>query len=191
MFFSKYWTVKNSSWNLGLTLIFYPVAHVLHSISEQMYTYIYSIVMLNHGFFSYTPILPDSRYKGVDCIHINLTFYQEYPVFLYFHQSWTDDRLAGKLNHSLTLTGEAITSFWRPDPYCYNARISNLMAEDKNVRSRLTITTNGEMFYSRGYVAYSFKECSYFIRFYQWARIRVLLRVPESIVFSVRFQSIV
>ncbi|EDO45319.1 predicted protein [Nematostella vectensis] len=63
---------------------------------------------------------------------------------------WTDKRLAGKLNLSITLTVSAASNACKPDPYCYNARQSNMMLEDKDVNSRLSIDPDGKIFYSRG-----------------------------------------
>ena len=43
---------------------------------------------------------------------------------------------------------------WVPDPYCYNARESNMMDPDEGVHSNLEIKPNGKIRYSRGYVMY-------------------------------------
>ncbi|KAK3710902.1 hypothetical protein QZH41_009701, partial [Actinostola sp. cb2023] len=74
----------------------------------------------------------------------------EIPVYFFLRQYWEDKRLAGKLNRSITIAGGVIGKFWKPDIYCYNARQSNLMVEDKDVNSRLTINTSGAIHYSRG-----------------------------------------
>lgn len=74
----------------------------------------------------------------------------EYKVFTYFRQRWTDSRLAGKLNHTLTIKGADIEKIWVPDPYCYNARESNMMTPAEETHSSLKIKTNGEIIYSRG-----------------------------------------
>lgn len=75
---------------------------------------------------------------------------QEYKVYTYFRQRWTDFRLAGKLNYTLTIKGGDIENIWVPDPYCYNARESNMMMPDEETHSNLKIKPNGEIIYSRG-----------------------------------------
>ena len=72
----------------------------------------------------------------------------------YFRQHWNDSRLAGKLNSTLHLTASDIGRMWVPDPYCYNARESNMMNPDEGAHSNLKIKPNGEISYSRGYVMY-------------------------------------
>lgn len=73
-------------------------------------------------------------------------------MYAYFHQYWTDSRLAGKLNRTITIKGGDIQSIWVPDPYCYNARESNMMMPDEEVHSSVSIKSNGDVLYSKGYV---------------------------------------
>ncbi|XP_073228936.1 glycine receptor subunit alphaZ1-like [Porites lutea] len=74
----------------------------------------------------------------------------EYKVYGYFHQNWNDPRLAGKFNRTITLTGSDIDNLWVPDPFCYNARESNLMIPNEEVHSKLHISTNGDIKMSKG-----------------------------------------
>ena len=76
--------------------------------------------------------------------------FQEYKVYGYFHQNWNDPRLAGKFNRTITLTGSDIDTFWVPDPFCYNARESNMMIPNEEVHSKLHISTNGDIKMSKG-----------------------------------------
>ena len=73
-------------------------------------------------------------------------------MYAYFRQYWRDSRLAGKLNRTLNLMGSDIGRMWVPDPYCYNARESNMMNTDEEAHSSLKIKPNGNISYSRGYV---------------------------------------
>ncbi|RMX60570.1 hypothetical protein pdam_00001389 [Pocillopora damicornis] len=75
----------------------------------------------------------------------------EYRVYTYFRQKWTDGRLAGKLNRTLTIKGGDIENIWVPDPYCYNARESNMMMPDEETHSSVTIQPSGDVLYSKGY----------------------------------------
>lgn len=75
---------------------------------------------------------------------------QEYKVYSYFRQQWRDPRLAGKLNHTITIKGGDIENIWVPDPYCYNARESNLMMPDEETHSSVRFQPNGDVLYSRG-----------------------------------------
>ena len=84
---------------------------------------------------------------------ITVYFYcdlQEYRVYAYFHQHWTDKRLAGKLNRTITIKGGDIENIWVPDPYCYNARESNMMMPDEETHSNVKINSSGKITYSRG-----------------------------------------
>ena len=72
-------------------------------------------------------------------------------VYAYFHQHWTDSRLAGKLNRTITIKGGDIGNIWVPDPYCYNARESNMMMPDEETHSNVKIDSNGKITYSRGW----------------------------------------
>ena len=78
--------------------------------------------------------------------------FQEYKVYGYFHQNWNDPRLAGKFNRTITLTGSDIDNVWVPDPFCYNARESNMMIPNEEVHSKLHISTNGDIKMSKGWV---------------------------------------
>ena len=71
-------------------------------------------------------------------------------MYAYFHQHWTDSRLAGKLNRTITIKGGDIGNIWVPDPYCYNARESNMMMPDEETHSNVKIDSNGKITYSRG-----------------------------------------
>ena len=59
-------------------------------------------------------------------------------------------RLAKKLNRTLTLKGADIENMWLPDPYCYNARESNMMMLDTQLHSKIAIDPNGDILYSKG-----------------------------------------
>jgi len=74
----------------------------------------------------------------------------EYLVYGYFRQRWKDSRLAGRLNFSLTLKGAEIENIWLPDPYCYNARESNMMMQDTQLHSRISVDPSGDVLYSKG-----------------------------------------
>lgn len=65
-------------------------------------------------------------------------------------QSWTDKRLAGKINRSVTLKGADINLVWTPDAYCYNARLTNLMLPNVETHSKVSISPKGVLVYSRG-----------------------------------------
>lgn len=86
-------------------------------------------------------------------VHIRSFFFsyeQEYLVYGYFQQRWEDPRLAGKLNYTLILKGGDIQNMWLPDPYCYNARESNMMIQDNQLHSKISVDPSGKIFYSRG-----------------------------------------
>ncbi|KAL9959479.1 hypothetical protein ACROYT_G032805 [Oculina patagonica] len=74
----------------------------------------------------------------------------EYRVYTYFYQKWRDSRLAGKLNRTLVLNKDVIENIWVPDPYCYNARESNMMMPDEEVHSSVSIKPSGDILYSKG-----------------------------------------
>ena len=82
---------------------------------------------------------------------------QEFKVSSYFRQRWKDSRLAGKLNRTLTIKGADIENIWVPDPYCYNARESNMMIPDSETCSKVTIEPNGDVFYSKRYGMFCLK----------------------------------
>ncbi|XP_027060085.1 gamma-aminobutyric acid receptor subunit rho-2-like [Pocillopora damicornis] len=74
----------------------------------------------------------------------------EFQVYSYFKQIWTDKRLAGRINRSITLKGSDINRVWTPDAYCYNARLTNLMLPDAETHSKVSISPDGVLEYSRG-----------------------------------------
>ena len=73
-------------------------------------------------------------------------------MYTYFRQKWTDGRLAGKLNRTLIIKGGDIENIWVPDPYCYNARESNMMMPDEETHSSVTVQPSGDVLYSKGWV---------------------------------------
>ena len=75
---------------------------------------------------------------------------QEFKVFGYLRQQWKDGRLAGKMNTTITIKGENIKRLWLPDPFCYNARETNLMLPDSAIHSKVSIDKQGNIFYTRG-----------------------------------------
>ena len=68
---------------------------------------------------------------------------------MYFRQMWVDDRIAKSVKSNVLLRRELVTLLWFPDPFCYNARKSDLMLPDTNVDSVVRIDPNGFVFYSR------------------------------------------
>lgn len=80
--------------------------------------------------------------------------HQEFPVYLYFRQMWVDDRIAQNLNSNVILQREHIMHLWFPDPYCYNAKKSDMMLPDTEVHSVVRIDPSGFVFYSRRSVGY-------------------------------------
>lgn len=66
-------------------------------------------------------------------------------MYGYFRQYWKDPRLAGKLNRTLTLHGGDIDKLWTPDPFCYNARESNMMLPNAETHSFAHIRPNGDL----------------------------------------------
>ncbi|XP_068759272.1 glycine receptor subunit alpha-2-like [Montipora capricornis] len=74
----------------------------------------------------------------------------EYKVYGYFRQYWHDPRLVGKLNRTLTLHGKDIDNLWVPDPFCYNARESNMMIPNEQIHSVVHIRPNGSIELSKG-----------------------------------------
>ena len=79
---------------------------------------------------------------------------QEYTVFGYFRHYWTDKRFVGKFNESIRLKGSTIEHAWIPDTYVSNCRESNLRLKDSEAESSLTISPDGRIFYSKGWVKY-------------------------------------
>ena len=71
---------------------------------------------------------------------------------MYIRQTWRDIRLANVTDKILVLNKEYITKLWRPDIYCINARMSDLMSPDTEVHSALFLYPDGSIFYSRRYV---------------------------------------
>ncbi|XP_068759214.1 glycine receptor subunit alpha-2-like isoform X1 [Montipora capricornis] len=76
----------------------------------------------------------------------------EFKVHAYFREYWTDLRLAGKSNRTQILRGGDISKIWKPDPYCYNARESNLMIPDEELHSSVKVSPSGDIMMSIGAV---------------------------------------
>ncbi|KAK3734541.1 hypothetical protein QZH41_010398, partial [Actinostola sp. cb2023] len=74
----------------------------------------------------------------------------EFSVFMYYRQSWHDERLANLVNSTIVLSRGQIENLWFPDTFCANAKSSNLMMPDNQVHSTLLLDSNGSVFYSRG-----------------------------------------
>lgn len=116
--------------------------------------------VINTVFSGYDKVLRPDYEKGtptvVNCSLLIESFGNieeadmEYRVYAYFHLTWKDPRLSGKVNRTLNLKGDQITNIWVPDPYCYNARESNMMSPDEETHSNLKIEPDGEIYYSRG-----------------------------------------
>ncbi|XP_031562058.1 gamma-aminobutyric acid receptor alpha-like [Actinia tenebrosa] len=73
----------------------------------------------------------------------------EYKVYFYLRQYWKDDRLVGKVNHTLAMTGLSASQLWKPDAYCENARESNLAEASDSVNSLVFLHPDGLVLYSR------------------------------------------
>ena len=89
----------------------------------------------------------------VGCYSLLINFvilFQEYKVYAYFRQFWTDSRLAGKLNRTMVLQERDIDRIWHPDPYCINARESNLMIPNDELNSFVKVNPSGEVSMSNG-----------------------------------------
>ena len=71
-------------------------------------------------------------------------------MYAYFRQQWTDPRLAGKANRTFTIMGGEIDNVWVPDPFCYNARESNMMMPNEEIHSFVHIQPNGDIVMSKG-----------------------------------------
>ena len=71
-------------------------------------------------------------------------------MYAYLHQLWKDSRLAGKLNRTFIITGGDIDNIWIPDPYCVNARESNMMIPNGEVNSYVEIKPNGDIVSDKG-----------------------------------------
>ncbi len=93
-------------------------------------------------------------YEGkIDVLYFRslcLSNHQEYRVYSYFRQSWKDPRLAGKFNSTFTIKGGEIENLWVPDPYCYNARESNMMMPNEEIHTFVRIEPSGDLLYSKG-----------------------------------------
>lgn len=74
---------------------------------------------------------------------------QEFKVFGYFREQWTDMRLAGKSNHTISLKGGAIEDVWAPDPFCHNARETTMAVPDSESNSKLSISPDGTILKSK------------------------------------------
>lgn len=69
---------------------------------------------------------------------------------MYVRQMWLEDRLADFVKSKVqVLQREHISHLWLPDPYCYNAKKSDLMLPDTEVHSVVRIDPNGFVMYSR------------------------------------------
>lgn len=79
--------------------------------------------------------------------HVN---HQEFKVYSYFRQMWKDSRLAGKLNSTFTIKGGEIDNIWVPDPFCYNARETNMVMPNEEIHNFVHIQPNGDITYSKG-----------------------------------------
>ncbi|XP_074610647.1 glycine receptor subunit alphaZ1-like isoform X1 [Acropora palmata] len=111
-------------------------------------------------FKQYDKALPPGFEKG-DRVVIKCTLYvesfgnieeanMEYKVYGYFRQYWNDPRLAGRFNRTLTLHGGDIDKLWTPDPFCYNARESNMMMPNEETHTFAHIQPNGNLELSKG-----------------------------------------
>lgn len=86
---------------------------------------------------------------------LSLRFLQEFPGFMYLRQMWFEDRLAEFVkSKGLVLQRDHISQLWLPDPYCYNAKKSDLMLPDTEVHSVVRIDPNGSVLYSRRSVGF-------------------------------------
>lgn len=101
------------------------------------------------------------------CLCIFLTnkilclFLQEFPGFMYLRQMWFEDRLTEFVkSKGLVLQREHISRLWLPDPYCYNAKKSDLMLPDTEVHSVVRIDPNGYVLYSRRSVGFIHLICN-------------------------------
>ncbi|EDO38215.1 predicted protein, partial [Nematostella vectensis] len=88
----------------------------------------------------------------------------EYKVFGFFRQYWREDRLAGKHNKTVILTGKEIDNMWKPDPFCNNARESNLRETDESISSMVFLEPDGSVLYSRLIIVTA--ECNMNLRFF-------------------------
>ena len=55
------------------------------------------------------------------------------------------------VNDTFTIRGGEVDNIWTPDPYCYNARESNMMTPNEEVNVNVQISPNGNITSSRGY----------------------------------------
>lgn len=65
---------------------------------------------------------------------------------------WKDSRLAGKLNSTFTIKGGEIDNIWVPDPFCYNARETNMVMPNEETHNFVHIQPSGDIIYSKGWV---------------------------------------
>ena len=82
--------------------------------------------------------------------YLCLLNHQEYKVYSYFRQLWKDPRLAGKLNRTFTIKGGEIDNMWVPDPFCYNARETNMVMPNEEIHNLVHIEPSGDIIYSKG-----------------------------------------
>lgn len=74
---------------------------------------------------------------------------------MYLRQMWFEDRIADFVDSDIqVLQREHISRLWLPDPYCYNAKKSDLMLPDTNVHSVVRIDPKGFVLYSRRSVGF-------------------------------------
>lgn len=91
---------------------------------------------------------------------LSLRFLQEFPGFMYLRQMWFEDRLAEFVkSKGLVLQRDYISQLWLPDPYCYNAKKSDLMLPDTGVHSVVRIDPKGFVLYSRRSVGFISLVC--------------------------------
>lgn len=81
---------------------------------------------------------------------------QEYTVFGYFRQYWSDKRFASKSQETIMLKGSTVEQAWKPDTYISNSRESNLRQRDSESETALFVYPKGEVFYSKGSVTISY-----------------------------------
>ena len=73
---------------------------------------------------------------------------------MYVRQTWLEDRLVEFAKSKVqVLQREHISHLWLPDPYCYNAKKSDMMLPDTEIHSVVRIDQDGFVMYSRRSVA--------------------------------------
>ncbi|XP_027060017.1 gamma-aminobutyric acid receptor subunit rho-3-like isoform X1 [Pocillopora damicornis] len=118
----------------------------------------------------------------------------EFKVFGYLRQQWKDGRLSGKLNKTLTIKGETIGRMWLPDPFCYNARDSNLMQPDSEVHSKVSIDVHGNVHYTKGVTFLA--SCEMDLRHFPFDSQECFLKIgsyaysTEDIIYKWKYQEV-